>query len=675
MSLVPVYYPPGICKNTTRYSAGRITSYENRRITNGRYTGGDKMRFVSGFPEKIGGWASVATTNDTNLATLEFRTNNNTPLLAIGALGGLYIWNNVTVTDITPLLPLQSVTVDSVGVHTALGSNAVTIDYVNANIQQGDSIYIAGASVGGLSFGTWFFVQSVTATNFVAVSQSKATSAVSVTQQMTFGLVRAQSTNVSTTAGSTLVTLSINTAGIEVGNMLTVTTPVSVGGISLSGKYPIASVGATQVTFNAHTAAKATVKVTTPVSITVGITAKQQGATTGLYGRDVYGVGAYGTATNAHGYPGIGWILQSYGQQLLSAPIGGTIYVYDPSIGGRAVPLLNAPKSVQAFVVTPERFVIALGINNSFLQLAWPDQNDYTDWTTTTTNTANSGRTLQGGSTFIAGAATRNGTTLLFTDKAVFQASYVAGTYIYNTPMLSDNTGIIGPHASVAIGDVVFWMGSNEFWQYNGTVTSLPSDDIREYVFSDINQDKSWKAHAGTYLNNKEVWFFYPSANSDVCDKYVIFHTDSDCWSIGTLQRSSWIHDDLFVKPFATTEDGKIFVQETGKDDDGKPLPWLLETSDTDIDSGSMNCDVFGFIPDFERLVGNAYITINTILYPLSPIDSDGPFSIDDSLPNERVDLRSSGKAFSFSLSGEGLGCDYRIGVCRIDYQPSGARR
>jgi hypothetical protein len=36
------------------------------------------------------------------------------------------------------------------------------------------------------------------------------------------------------------------------------------------------------------------------------------------------------------------------------------------------------------------------------------------------------------------------------------------------------------------VGDIVFWMGKNEFYAYDGAVTQIPCD-VKEYVFSNIN--------------------------------------------------------------------------------------------------------------------------------------------------------------------------------------------
>jgi len=68
-------------------------------------------------------------------------------------------------------------------------------------------------------------------------------------------------------------------------------------------------------------------------------------------------------------------------------------------------------------------------------------------------------------------------------------------------------------------------------------------------------------------------------------------------------------------------------------------------------------------------------LTINTKYYPQDANQASGPFTIaaDDSTP--RLDLRADGKMVGFTLESAAIGGDWRLGVPRVDVQPSGARR
>ena len=675
--LQQIYIQPGVCKSTTAYSAGKIEGYANGRISAGRYVDMQMVRFVSGFPEKIKGWQTQITVSEPIYALYEWRDQQNNVYLAIGTKNHLYAYNGNTLSDVTPRKQMAALSVSGASVTTTIDSADIVLTWSTDYVQVGDWVQLVSTStVGGIDLSGWFYVAGKTGTTVTITNSAEATADDISTFTGTISTTRIIGANIlSSVSGSSIITASGNTPFVNVGDVITLDDVYSFAGLQLTGDYTVISVLDDAITFDCGTAAQATMTYTGTVSLQFNVSISNEPDSSGLYGDGLYSSGDYGRSGNVHGYLGRGWILQAYGQQLLSAPIGGSIYVFDPSVGGRAYPLLNAPASVQAFVVTPERYVIALGINGNYLELAWASQEDYTDWTTSLTNTANSGRTLQGGRSFICGIAARSGTTLLFTDKSVFQAQYVAGTYIYDTPMLADNNGIIGPHAAVSMGDEIFWMGTYDFWYYNGSVQVLPTDDIRTYVYDDLNFDVAWKCHAGINLANKEIWFFYPSANAADCDSYVIYHTDQQCWSCGKLSRSAWIDDNLFNQPFAGDANGVLYQHETGVDANGTSSPWLLETSLMDIDTGNSNANIFGFISDFDRINKDVELNVQTQYYPLGIQNVDGPYIIDGTPNTARVDLRSDGKAFSFSLEGAALGSDFRLGMCRLDFQPSGARR
>jgi hypothetical protein len=366
---------------------------------------------------------------------------------------------------------------------------------------------------------------------------------------------------------------------------------------------------------------------------------------------------------------------------MLSCPLAGTIYVYDTASGGRSHALLNAPSSVQAMFVTPERFVVALGTATSFLELAWADQNDYTVWSSLATNTALTGRTLQGGTRFIAGTPVRGGVSLAFTDKVVFALNYSGDNFVYDTPEVADNAAIASQYAVGVLGENAYWMSDSEFWVWNGSVQSLPSDDIREYVFNNINRSYISKCWVWVLRAKKEVWFNYPSASSTEIDSYVIWHTDQQCWSIGTWStlsgsgaRTAGVDADLFSFPQAADVNGVLYQHEMGNDDNGSALDAYLVFSPIDVSNGDLNVDVMGFIPDFTRLSQQVVLTVNTRLYPQDSNTVSGPYTITSTDTTPTIDLRTDGKMVGFELESDILGGDFRFGIPRLNVQPSGAR-
>lgn len=680
MPLQPIYMQPGICKSTTDYSAGKTFAFGEGRIASGRFVDGDHIRFVAGFPEKIGGNVQLSGgMAGIPRALQEWRDNAGNPRIAIGTETHLYYWDGTNLVDITPIRTISTGSLSNNPLTTTNGSASVAVSDSSNHVENGDYVLIQAASViGGLTVNGWYPVSGRTSAGYNITVPVAATSSVSGGGgATTFGYPRKQlSAPFATTNGSVTVTVTDTAHGATTGDYVDFDGFSAVGGLTISGEYQLTVVDGNTYTIQAASAATSTATGGGAGNVTYDISMQQLAPASGEgYGSGAYGVGYYGQSGFVTPLFTNGWTLAPYGNQILAAPIGGTIYVYNPVTGGRAYPLLNAPSTVAAIFVTPERFVIALGINGNLLEIAWADQSDYTDWTTSATNTANSGRTLQGGSYLVGGIAVAYGTSLIFSDKAVFQLSYTGDNTIYSSPFVAQNAGLVDPLAVVVYDGVAYWMSQNEFYMWNGSVQPLPSDDIRDYVFRDINPLYVSKCSAGLHEGKKEVWFFYPSSQSTEVDRYVIYHTDQQCFSIGSITRTAWIGESLFPYPIATDASGNLYQHEIGTDDNGAALDSYITFAPIDVSNGTNNVDVMGFIPDFERLAGSANLIVNTRYYPQDANTASGPFTITDTDSAPRIDLRADGKMVGFEIQSNEIGGDFRLALVRLDLQQAGARR
>lgn len=405
------------------------------------------------------------------------------------------------------------------------------------------------------------------------------------------------------------------------------------------------------------------------------------------YGVGGYGQGTYGTfSTNSVNFSARIWSIDKYGQQAIVSPINGTLYIWDATIMGRAYPMYNAPSGVLASFVTSERFVFALGNSANPMQVKWPDQTDYTQWTATVTNTANS-RTLQEGSYLVGGIAVRDGISLVWSNTACFVFNYSGDNFVYNSTVAGRGCGLVGSLACCVMSNVAYWMSTSDFWVWEGTAQRLPSDDIRDYVYQDLDVTNANKCVVTPFLTKKEVHFYYPSLtdNTGEISRYVIFHTDQNCWSIGTNPIGSYLDRNLFSYPIATNNDAinsSLVYMENGTSFSslGTDNP-SLTFSPMDISSGERNMDVFSFIPDFQTLTYGSgagwQITVNTQNYPGDSTLSYGPYTVlgTNVTLQDLIGLRIGAKLIGYSISGTNAGGTMRLGVPRVEAQPSGSRR
>ena len=110
----------------------------------------DKIRFRNGLPEKLGGWRSVSGTfKGMARKFLDWASLDGQIWVAIATESKLYLWQNDTMYDITPLRETGTLTAPFA---TTSGSAIVVVTDANHGAQRGDYVRFTGATaVGGIT--------------------------------------------------------------------------------------------------------------------------------------------------------------------------------------------------------------------------------------------------------------------------------------------------------------------------------------------------------------------------------------------------------------------------------------------------------------------------------------------------------------------------------------------
>jgi hypothetical protein len=277
------------------------------------------------------------------------------------------------------------------------------------------------------------------------------------------------------------------------------------------------------------------------------------------------------------------WSNDNFGQDLIIAPRGGGIYYWSAASGitVRAV-LLNTlstaagfsgqfvPNTTNQIIGSAiQRFVIAFGANpydpananSTFdpLLVRWADQENPYQWVPAVTNQAGEFR-LNIGSYIVCAKSTRQ-EILIWTDAAIYSMQYLGPPYVWGFQLLQDNISIMGPNASITVNNVTYWMGTDKFYKYTGRVETLTST-LRQYVYQDINQNQNFQVFAGSIEGYNEIWWQYPSENSSVNDRYVIYNHLERIWYYGTINRTAWLDSPLREYPMAMYSVENTFLSQ-----------------------------------------------------------------------------------------------------------------
>jgi hypothetical protein len=142
MSFIKLVFKPGINRDQTNYSG------------EGGWSDCDKVRFFSGFPQKLGGW--LKTTPETFIGVCRqvwnWITSFTDNFLGVGTDIKLYIEVGGEFYDITPLRATLTTTATDDCIETTSGSTTITVNVTAHGCLSGDFVTISGVTgtVGGV---------------------------------------------------------------------------------------------------------------------------------------------------------------------------------------------------------------------------------------------------------------------------------------------------------------------------------------------------------------------------------------------------------------------------------------------------------------------------------------------------------------------------------------------
>jgi hypothetical protein len=343
------------------------------------------------------------------------------------------------------------------------------------------------------------------------------------------------------------------------------------------------------------------------------------------------------------------------------------------------------------------RFILVFGTNDygsssiDPMLIRWSAQDDIYNWTPDPTNQAGFTR-LSHGSEIITTVQTRQ-EIVVFTDSSAYSLQYLGPPYVWAPQLLGDNISIVGPNSAVIASGVIYWMGVDKFYAYDGRVQTL-NCDLRRYIFQDFNQTQAAQVCCGTNEGFNEVWWFYPSANSNQNDKYVVYNYLEKVWYYGDMARTAWLDSGLRAYPMAATYVKNIVYHEDGFDDNTTattlPINAYISSSEFDIGDGHNFGFVWRVLPDltFEDSVNSptgAVPTVDMTLYGLAnsgsgvtstagqPVAKSSTYAITEEFTG-MIFTRMRGRQMIFKIESNQIGTNWQLGAPRIDIRPDGRR-
>jgi len=633
-ALLPIMFRPGVNREQTQYASETVGTNSPGFTIVGSWYKSQLVRFRQGFPEKIGGWYPLSLNTYLGVCRSLFNWFSLTGISLIGVGTNLkfYINEAGSFYDITPIRGTQTLT----NPFTAIaGQSTITVNATAHGAVTGDFVTFSGATgLGG----------NITA---AVLNQQYQVTVLSV-------------------------------------NVYTFTATATANASDASG-----SPGGGTVT--------ATYQINTGPAIEVPLYG---------WGSGTWGSGVWGTSSSTT----VGlrlWSQANFGQDLIFNPQGGAIYYWAYSATfsspGVNISTLSGASDVPIianfiFVSDASRFVFAFGTNTlggstlDPMLVRWSDQESVTMWTPAATNQAGDIR-LSRGSKIVACVQNRQ-EIVVFTDTSVYSFQYVGTPAVWGSNIVGDNISIMSQNAAILAAGTTYWMGVDKFYKYNGTVSTLRCD-LREYIYSNINQNQSQQIFAGTVEGFNEIWWFYCSQNSTTIDSYVVYNYQDDIWYYGSMGRTAWIDSTALRYPVSANYNNTLVYQEYGLNDNTNgvdlAMDSYIQSSEFDLQFGNRFAFVNRILPDVtfrQSTATSPQVTMTLIPMQNSGSGYNSPQATGGSniatvtrtatAPIEQftgqVFIRLRGRQLIFQIEGNQLGLQWQLGTPRIEIKPDGRR-
>ena len=716
----------------------------NKQITptgaEAQWTGGENVRFRYGTPEKIGGWAQLGDKALTGSARALHQMVNKEGIkyAIIGTNRILYAYSGGVYYDIHPIKTDFGALTDKLA--STSGSAILTITLSStAGMTAGDILFLESVTVptgSGYSASDFdnksFMITEVVDATSVTITMGSTASATATDGDLSvkfyypvgpaeqvgvYGWGISQFGGSVTNPQTTTLDGALGDNVYGTGRSGTSITLDSVTGFPTTGTNYI-QVGTEEISYTGVSGSDLTGISRAARGTTRA--AHSDGATVTNYS-DYAAWGQAAATTDKVAEPGL-WSLDNLGSTLIALIFNGAVFEWDSDLTNatttRATIISGAPTASRDMLVsTPDRHLVLFGTETTIgdtstqddMFLRFSSQEDITDWAPTAINSAGTQRLAAGSR--IMGAKLGRNAIYVWTDTSLFTMRFVGTPFTFAYEQVGTNCGLIGKNAAVEVDGAAYWMSDNGFFRFTGKLESMDCL-VEDYVYDDLNTTSNQFIYCG--INNLfgEVMWFYPTSDSNVVNRCVIYsYLDSTpsrpIWftnASSIFPRSTWIDSAIFGLPHATSYDAGTDTCDTVGNTDGistyyehekgvnyvkggttYAVPANILSGDFDITQdkkqgitfrgdGEFIMRVSRFLPDFITQSGNTIVELDLRNFPNQTAASStlGPFTITSATNYQSC--RARGRSVAVKISNTAIDSNWKLGTFRLDVHAGGRR-
>ena len=705
------------------------------------WTEGENVRFRYGTPEKIGGWSQLGDKSLTGAARALHQMVNKEGIkyAIIGTNRILYTYSGGVYYDIHPIKTDFGALTDKLSCDTGSAVLTITLS-TTAGMTAGDILLLSnvtpptGSGYAAADFDDKkFMITTVVDATSVTITMGSTASATATDGDLSvkwyypvgpaeqvgvYGYGISQWGGTATNPQTTTLNGALGDNVYGTGGSGTSITLASVTGFPTTGTNYI-QVGTEEISYTGVSGSNLT-----------GITRNARGTTRAAHSdgatvtntSDYAAWGQAAATTDKVAEPGL-WSLDNLGSTLIALIFNGAVFEWDSDLANavdtRATIVTGAPTASRDMLVsTPDRHLVLFGTETTIgdtttqddMFIRFSSQEDINTWAPTATNSAGTQRLAAGSR--IMGAKLGRNAIYVWTDSSLFTMRFVGQPFTFAYEQVGTNCGLIGKNAAVEVDGAAYWMSDNGFFRFTGKLESMDCF-VEDYVYNDLNTTSNQFIYCG--INNLfgEVMWFYPTADSNVVNRCVIYsYLDSTAsrpiWYTNAnslYPRTTWVDSSVFGLPHATYYDAGTdtsfdvtgntdgisiyYEHETGvnqvKGGVTAAIPASILSGDFDITQdqregitfrgdGEHIMRVSRFLPDFITQAGNTIVQLDLRNFPNQTAASSslGPFTITSATNYQSC--RARGRSVAVKISNTAVDSNWKMGTFRLDVQAGGRR-
>jgi len=106
----------------------------------------------------------------------------------------------------------------------------------------------------------------------------------------------------------------------------------------------------------------------------------------------------------------------------------------------------------------------------------------------------------------------------------------VPQTFFWRYDIISSQSSILSSQCVIEYDGIYYWIGVDRFLLYNGVVKEIKNTFNQNYFFDNLNYAQQQKVFVNKVPRFGEIWWFFPSGNSEECNDCIIYNVREDCW-------------------------------------------------------------------------------------------------------------------------------------------------